>query len=681
MRSRCGGPRLRRVLEAGDPAAGRPAPGCSPSPDSPAERRMSCSGASTRNGSPGRSRGSRTMRVPSPTTWRPAPSHRLLHASPGPAPHAARRYRAVTLDQLVRDVVVFVSASLHRDHSVASHSTLKEGTQPMPFSYRRALGITVAAVATSTAALAAQAPAPPQVTVGGLVYTQYVYQLKDSVNHFNNFDITRAYLNVLGRFAGGVTARLTVDVQRFGTIATTPPTTDNSLRLRLKYAFATYTPPGSPVTFKAGLIHTPWLDWEEAVWDYRMQGTMATDRAGYLSAADYGVGVDGKWMADKVNFQFTVVNGTFYSGTSAGAGKDAQARVSVRVLDTNDSSRVGGLRIAGYAGYGRALAGDRNRFIGMISYRSKEITLAGEAAVTQDGVLSATNGHVYSAFGVYKFPQTKAAVIARVDVLHRQAGAVDKQTRFIGGVSYQLSPNWRLLADWDYADYQTDALNAANFATRSQALFQTQINFYLGRGNPYDEIAPDRPGRRPDARRPRGRPGEAERRRCDASQHHLSRLDADVQQDAPGRAAQLPVDRLGRRDPSVLGRHRGLRRDRRADEGLEHHRDQRQRAPHPDRARGRRADVQPARGQGDAPLHPRRARRHLPREDHEVERRAHHVGQPRGQAPRRGHRGGAPLRRLRHELHLDRLPVEGELRMGAEGRSRNVGQLPRRTRR
>src|SRR5438445_8114885 len=98
-------------------------------------------------------------------------------------------------------------------------------------------------------------------------------------------------------------------------------------------------------------------------------------------------------MADKVNFQFTVVNGTFYSGTSAGAGKDAQARVSVRVLDTNDSSRVGGLRVTGYAGYGRALAGDRNRFIGMISYRSKEITLAGEAAVTQDGVLSATNGH------------------------------------------------------------------------------------------------------------------------------------------------------------------------------------------------------------------------------------------------------------------------------------------------
>src|SRR2546430_16432205 len=91
--------------------------------------------------------------------------------------------------------------------------------------------------------------------------------------------------------------------------------------------------------------------------------------------------------------------------------------------------------------------------------------------------LGATNGHVYSAFGVYKFPQSKAAVNARVDVTHKQSGAVDKQTRFIGGVSYQLTPNWRLLGDWDYANYQTDALNTANYATRSQALFQTQFTF------------------------------------------------------------------------------------------------------------------------------------------------------------------------------------------------------------
>ncbi len=345
----------------------------------------------------------------------------------------------------------------------------------MPSRIRRALGVVVVAAAASVAGavpLAAQGtPAPaPQVTVGGLVYTQFLYQLKDTLTpHFNNFDITRAYVNVLGKFAGGVGTRVTADIYR---------NADGSLGYRLKYAFATYTPEGSQLTYKLGLIHTPWLDWEEALWDYRMQGQMAFERAGYVSAADFGVGVDGKWGADKVNLQVTVVNGEFYRNPETGQGKDAQARLSVRVMDTDDPSRVGGLRITGYAAYGKTTAGGaRNRYLGMVSYRTKQLTLAGEAVATQDGPLTATNGHVYSGFGVYKVPDSKVAVIARVDITHKQSGATDQQTRYIAGFSYQLTPNWRLLADWDYANYQTDALNLANDPTRSQALFQTQFAF------------------------------------------------------------------------------------------------------------------------------------------------------------------------------------------------------------
>jgi hypothetical protein len=308
------------------------------------------------------------------------------------------------------------------------------------------------------------------VTVGGVVYTQYLYQLNDTLTpHFNSFDIPRAYVNVLGKFAGGVNTRVTADVYR---------NADGSLAYRLKYAFATYTPQGSQLTYKLGLIHTPWLDWEEALWDYRMQGQMAFERGGYISAADFGVGVDGKWGADAVNLQVTVVNGEFYRSPETGQGKDIQARLSARVMDTDDNSRVGGLRVTGYAAYGKTTAGGaRNRFLGMVSYRTKQLTLAGEAAATQDGVLTATNGHVYSAFGVYKVPDSQVAILGRVDITHKQSGATDQQTRYIAGVSYQLTPNWRLLADWDYANYQTDALNLANDPTRSQALFQTQFTF------------------------------------------------------------------------------------------------------------------------------------------------------------------------------------------------------------
>jgi len=207
--------------------------------------------------------------------------------------------------------------------------------------------------------------------------------------------------------------------------------------------------------------------------------TAAGAQQGYLSSSDFGVGVDGKWGPDKANLQVVVVNGENYNTSPGDKGKDAQARLSVRLQDTNDSTRVGGLRLTGYAQYGKASGGaQRNRFIGMVSYKSRQITLAGEAAMTQDWPAGAlqVNGHVYSVFGVYKLTHSKAALLARVDVEDPQAGVDDKQTRVIGGASYQVSPNWRLLLDWDYLDLATTPTPAQE-AARSQLLFQTQFNF------------------------------------------------------------------------------------------------------------------------------------------------------------------------------------------------------------
>jgi hypothetical protein len=323
---------------------------------------------------------------------------------------------------------------------------------------------------------AANAQGQTQVIVSGVGYLQYVYQLKDTANHNNNFDVTRAYVNLIGRFAGGVGARVTLDVNR--------PAGDNSLRYRLKYAFATYTPTNSPLTLKMGMIHTPFIDWEEALWDYRMQGQMAMERGGYMTSSDIGFGVDGKWGPDNVNMQLVFVNGEGYSGGPGDQRKDVEGRVSWRLLMTNDSSRVGGLRITGYGGYGKpTTGGQRNRFLGMLSYRTKNITLAGEFATTKDSVTGtptpSVTGRVISAFGVYKVPNSKVGIIARVDVTDPNTGSAantDKLTRIIGGLSYQLSPNLRMLLDIDNLSYQGTPTPAQE-AVRSQALFQTQITF------------------------------------------------------------------------------------------------------------------------------------------------------------------------------------------------------------
>ena len=333
-------------------------------------------------------------------------------------------------------------------------------------------GLAVASALVFPSALYAQGQT--QVVVSGVGYMQYVYQLKDTANHVNNFDVTRAYVNLIGRFAGGVGARVTLDVNR--------PTGDNSLRYRLKYAFATYTPTGSALTYKLGMIHTPWLDWEEALWDYRMQGQMAMERGGYLTSSDIGFGIDGKWGPDNVNAQLTFVNGEGYSGGPGDQRKDILGRVSVRLLMTDDSSRVGGLRVTGYGGYGKPTSGgQRNRFLGMVSYKSRQVTLAAEFAATKDSVTAtptpSTTGRVISAFGVFHIPSSKAALIARVDITDPNTSiGSNKQTRFIGGVSYQLSPNLRLLADFDHVSFEGTPTPAQE-AVRSQALFQTQITF------------------------------------------------------------------------------------------------------------------------------------------------------------------------------------------------------------
>lgn len=325
-------------------------------------------------------------------------------------------------------------------------------------------------------------PAAAQTTVGGLAYAQFNYQASDTANHTNAFDITRAYINVIGRFAGGVGTRVTGDVYR---------NTDGSLAYRLKYAYATWTPEGSPLTFKFGQTQTAWLDWEEALWNYRMQGPMAMDRNGYMSASDFGAGVDGAFDHDRFNFQAGIYNGENYNKATGDQRKDLQARASYRLLATDDGSRVGGLRLTGYAQLGKPTSGgQRNRFLGMLSYRSNDITLAAEYAATTDSTTGATGGpatvaqkkgRVISALGVFHVPSTRFSVIGRVDAVDPNTASTstgDKQTRVIVGAAYQLSPNLRLLADVDHVGYESGhTVTAAEKAAQTSLLLQAMFTF------------------------------------------------------------------------------------------------------------------------------------------------------------------------------------------------------------
>lgn len=341
----------------------------------------------------------------------------------------------------------------------------------------RSIAFIVLAVMGSAGAAAAQ-----EVRVGGVVYAEYEYLLADTAHGRNAFNVTRAYLNVLGGFGHGISTRVTADIYRGAR---------GALDYRLKYAFFSWRPTtSSPVALKFGLIHTPWVDWEEQLWGYRIQGNVAADRAGFLTSADLGAGVDLDWHDELVNGQAVVVNGEGFASPPDGKYLDAEARLSVRLLASDDPSRVGGLRLSGYGHVGKfADGGARDRAIAMLSYRSRLLTLAAEYGLARNRLTLRDSAgvpigardqdaHLLSAFATLAVPNTAVGIIARVDAVDPDIDTRrDAFTRLIGGVSYRLSPNVRLLADVEHTGYEGLPPTDAAAQTQTRALFQTEFTF------------------------------------------------------------------------------------------------------------------------------------------------------------------------------------------------------------
>lgn len=326
----------------------------------------------------------------------------------------------------------------------------------------------------------------PTVSVGGVIYTHFGYQLDTDTTlavpgHRNNIDVSRSYITLTGK-SGTVTARITADVD-------SRRAASNQQTFRLKYAYLNYAPEGFPVSFRLGAIPTPFIEWDEAMWGYRMQGTVALDRNSYLTSSDFGFGVDGSWLKERINLQSGVYNGEAYNNAPGDQYKDFAARASFRFAGTNDSSRIGGLRVTAFALLGkRTGGGTRQRLLAMVSYKTKAITLAGQVSETRDS-LSATTpevaGRVISVYGTWGIPESKARVLARVDLVDPDVDSEPstpslgsgRQTRVIAGVSYELAPNVRVLADADLNSLRHGSPSPAFTATRRTLFFHAEYRF------------------------------------------------------------------------------------------------------------------------------------------------------------------------------------------------------------
>jgi hypothetical protein len=211
----------------------------------------------------------------------------------------------------------------------------------------------------------AQTPAPPAaepqypiVRVGVLSYLQYGWEMENR-DDFNNFDVTRAYLNINAQVSKNVRFRFTPDIRRIN-----DGTLSGSLVVRVKYAFAQFDNITPRAWVRLGAHQTPWLDFEESVNRYRVQGTMFSEREALIpGSSDFGGSYFTPLPGGYGEVHGGVYNGEGFGQPEANKYKSAQVRVTVRPLPRGGF--ISGLRVSGFYNAGW-YAADRPRRLGIV---------------------------------------------------------------------------------------------------------------------------------------------------------------------------------------------------------------------------------------------------------------------------------------------------------------------------
>ena len=248
-----------------------------------------------------------------------------------------------------------------------------------------------------------------------------------------------------------------------------------NIETRLKYCYLKYTPFESGFFAKsfleAGMVHRPYLDFEERVNGYRLQGTMFLERYKVINSADFGItwigllggemenpqahGITSGYPGKYGSFAIGVFNGGGYHALEYNRGKTVEGRLTLRPLP----DKLPGLQVTyAYAGgKGNTISAPRfENHCGFISLESKRVrsgiqytkgfgNMAG-TLITAAGSASKIEG--ISAFGEFFVLPARLSCFLRYDTFE-VLSAMEKKERLIGGITWAFYKKNRILIDTD----------------------------------------------------------------------------------------------------------------------------------------------------------------------------------------------------------------------------------------
>ncbi|MBF8251334.1 MAG: hypothetical protein HW382_962 [Deltaproteobacteria bacterium] len=311
--------------------------------------------------------------------------------------------------------------------------------------------------------------------IGGVAYLDYSFGQTGgaATTDFNQFTLTRAYININKEITPWFKVRITPDLYS---------DTTNGYVVRMKYAYADFlTPDMGHLTdngIRIGLVQLPWLDFEESLNGYRMQSTMFQDKQKLVTSSDGGVSILGniggklskEQIAEVGNKSYAGKYGSYHIGLYNGGGyskttdsnqnKSIQGRLTVRPLP----DILPGLQLTyfGVSGKGNTAAEpDWTNNTGFISYQQKYFVASGEhysgKGNFSGGDSNSKSG--YSFFGKVVLPMyEKVTLFGRYDLLDPNTDASNNNIETtIAGASYRIYSDNYIVAAYEKTHNEANA--------------------------------------------------------------------------------------------------------------------------------------------------------------------------------------------------------------------------------
>lgn len=290
----------------------------------------------------------------------------------------------------------------------------------------------------------------------------------DDQSEISSFRLKRGYFTIKTRLNEIFSVRYTQDI----TLDEEGSDIGN-VEMRLKYLLLRIEPVKSDLLrntyLEIGLVHRPWLEYEQNVTEYRVQSKMFSDRYDLVSSADFGVSFAGliggeldNDFQENVSSYFPGRYGSFCIGVYNGGGYHALEMNNNKIIEGRLTLRplpdiVPGIQLTYTFSAGKSNTESNNARYTLNIFHLASISRLhklmfqyytgtggyNDTYVNPEGDSYKNKG--YSSFAELMIPGTKFALFTRYDKLMSDQDTWVVQETIIGGLTYRFLRNKVLL--------------------------------------------------------------------------------------------------------------------------------------------------------------------------------------------------------------------------------------------